>query len=146
MFHVEKKLNHNIDNFAGFWWWRRFRHGHERTCPIRRQAAARGRWQQRLWRRHQVKLHYPMFVSKGWPISNLVYISIAYLGLYKYQHSSSRKSPSKLKGHLKQDGFRHVSWQRQSCPFDLLKFAQCAKSWESMWKVLESVLIAEKYA
>ncbi len=50
---------------------------------------------------------------------------------------------------------RPVSWQQQSCPSDLLKSAQCAKSWESigkydkvcqklrsMLKVWENVLIA----
>jgi len=50
------------------------------------------------------------------------------------------------------DCFRSVSWQQQSCPSDLLKSAQCAKSWESMRKyekvcqklrrVWENVLIA----
>ncbi len=31
-------------------------------------------------------------------------------------------------------GLRPVLWQQQSCPSDLLKSAQCAKSWESMQK------------
>jgi len=39
--------------------------------------------------------------------------------------------------YIKQDGFKPVSWQQQSCPSDLLKSAQCAKSWEGMPKYLK---------
>ncbi len=43
----------------------------------------------------------------------------------------SRKNHNLL---ISKTGFRPVSWQQQSFPSDLLKSAQCAKSWESMGK------------
>jgi len=42
---------------------------------------------------------------------------------------------------LNKTGFRLVSWQQQSCPSDLIKSAQCTKSWESMGKYEKMFLL-----